>query len=95
MSTYEHPELVALDEVEDILEAYAEARLSPSGPILTPGQDAAPPSCQEPPGRYDPAVHPPAHCVRAVTGKVVAAPPGSPLVTPVSVCGVACYRGVT
>lgn len=34
MSAYEHPELIALDEVEDILEAYAEARLSPTGPIL-------------------------------------------------------------
>ncbi|HET9852660.1 MAG TPA: DUF5667 domain-containing protein [Candidatus Limnocylindrales bacterium] len=35
MSAYEHPELIALDEVEDILEAYAEARLSPSGPLLS------------------------------------------------------------
>ena len=35
MSAYEHPELIALDEVEDILDAYAEARLSPSGPLLS------------------------------------------------------------
>jgi hypothetical protein len=35
MSAYEHPELVALDEVEDILVAYADARLAPSGPILS------------------------------------------------------------
>ena len=35
MSSYEHPELRALDEVEDILEAYAEARLAPTGPILS------------------------------------------------------------
>lgn len=35
MSVYEHPELVALDEVEDILVAYADARLAPSGPILS------------------------------------------------------------
>ena len=34
MSAYEHPELRALDEIEDILEAYAEARLSPANPIL-------------------------------------------------------------
>lgn len=30
----EHPSLQALDEIEDLLEAYAEARLSPSSPIL-------------------------------------------------------------
>ena len=35
MSAYEHPELVALDEVEDILVAYADVRLAPSGPILS------------------------------------------------------------
>jgi hypothetical protein len=35
VSAYEHPELIALDEVEDILDAYAEARLSPSGPLLS------------------------------------------------------------
>ncbi len=35
MSAYEHPELVALDEVEGLLEAYAEARLAPTGPILS------------------------------------------------------------
>ncbi len=34
MSSYQHPDLVALDEVEDILEAYAEARLTPTNPIL-------------------------------------------------------------
>jgi hypothetical protein len=34
MSAYQHPDLVALDEIEDLLEAYAEARLSPSGPLL-------------------------------------------------------------
>lgn len=34
MSSYQHPDLVALDEVEDLLEAYAEARLSPSRPLL-------------------------------------------------------------
>lgn len=34
MSTYEHPELRALDEVEDMLEAYADARLAPRGPVL-------------------------------------------------------------
>lgn len=35
MSAYEHPELVALDEVEDILVAYADSRLAPPGPILS------------------------------------------------------------
>jgi len=35
MSAYEHPDLVALDEVEDILEAYVDGRLTPSGPILS------------------------------------------------------------
>ena len=35
MSASQHPELIALDEVEDILEAYAEARLTPTGPILS------------------------------------------------------------
>jgi hypothetical protein len=34
VSAYEHPDLIALDQVEDVLEAYAEARLSPSGPLL-------------------------------------------------------------
>jgi hypothetical protein len=34
MSEYEHRDLVARDQVEDLLEAYADARLSPSGPVL-------------------------------------------------------------
>jgi hypothetical protein len=34
VSAYEHPDLIALDQVEDVLQAYAEARLSPSGPLL-------------------------------------------------------------
>ena len=34
MSSYQDPNLAALDQVEDLLEAYAEARLSPSGPVL-------------------------------------------------------------
>jgi hypothetical protein len=34
MSSYQHPSLVALDQVEDLLEAYAEARLSPKRPVL-------------------------------------------------------------
>ena len=34
MSGYEHPNLLALDEVEDILEAYADARLTPRRPVL-------------------------------------------------------------
>lgn len=34
MSAYQNPELRALDEVEDILEAYADGRLAPSGPLL-------------------------------------------------------------
>ena len=34
MTGYEHPDLVALDEVEDILEAYAEARLAPRSAVL-------------------------------------------------------------
>lgn len=32
--TYVNRELQQLDEIEDLLEAYAEARLSPSGPVL-------------------------------------------------------------
>lgn len=35
MRAYEHPELVALDEIEDILEAYAESRLSPTRPVFS------------------------------------------------------------
>lgn len=35
MSASEHPELRALDEVEELLEAYADARLAPTGPILS------------------------------------------------------------
>ncbi len=35
MSAYGHPELVGIDEVEDILDAYAQARLTPTGPILS------------------------------------------------------------
>lgn len=34
MSDYQDRGLAALDQVEDVLEAYAEARLSPSGPVL-------------------------------------------------------------
>lgn len=34
MGAYQHPNLVALDEVEDLLEAYAEARLTPRGAVL-------------------------------------------------------------
>lgn len=34
MSAYRHPELVAMDEVEDILEAYADGRLAPRSAIL-------------------------------------------------------------
>ena len=34
MAAYEHPSLRALDELEDLLEAYAEARLAPSSPML-------------------------------------------------------------
>lgn len=34
MGAYEHPDLVALDQIEDLLEAYAEARLTPAGPVL-------------------------------------------------------------
>ena len=34
MSRYHHPDLVALDEIEDLLEAYAESRLTPSSPVL-------------------------------------------------------------
>jgi hypothetical protein len=34
MGAYQHPDLVALDEVEDLLQAYAEVRLSPSGAVL-------------------------------------------------------------
>jgi hypothetical protein len=32
--TYQHPSLVALDEVEDLLEAYADAHLAPKKPVL-------------------------------------------------------------
>jgi hypothetical protein len=34
MSDYQHPDLVALDEVEDLLDAYAEARLTPRSAVL-------------------------------------------------------------
>ena len=34
MSNYQHPNLVALDAVEDLLDAYADARLSPNRPVL-------------------------------------------------------------
>ena len=34
MSGYQHPDLLALDEVEDILQAYADARLAPRKPVL-------------------------------------------------------------
>jgi hypothetical protein len=34
MSSYEHPNLLALDAVEDLLEAYADARLAPRKPVL-------------------------------------------------------------
>jgi uncharacterized coiled-coil protein SlyX len=34
MSRYSNWNLVALDQIEDLLEAYAEARLSPTGPVL-------------------------------------------------------------
>ena len=34
MSDYDNRDLVALDQVEDLLEAYADARLSPVGPVL-------------------------------------------------------------
>lgn len=34
MSSYQHPNLLALDQVEDILEAYADARLAPRKPVL-------------------------------------------------------------
>jgi hypothetical protein len=34
VSEYSNRDLVALDQVEDLLEAYADARLSPSGPVL-------------------------------------------------------------
>jgi hypothetical protein len=34
MRDYHHPDLVALDEVEDLLEAYAEARLTPRSAVL-------------------------------------------------------------
>lgn len=34
MSAYQHPELRALDQIEDLLEAYAGARLAPAGPAL-------------------------------------------------------------
>jgi hypothetical protein len=34
MSGYDHPELTALDQVEDLLVAYADARLTPAGPVL-------------------------------------------------------------
>ncbi|HEX3265917.1 MAG TPA: DUF5667 domain-containing protein [Candidatus Limnocylindrales bacterium] len=34
MSGYKHPNLLALDEVESILEAYADARLAPRKPVL-------------------------------------------------------------
>jgi hypothetical protein len=34
MSSYQHPNLLALDQVEDILEAYAAARLTPRRPVL-------------------------------------------------------------
>jgi hypothetical protein len=34
VSTYQNAELAALDQIEDLLEAYAESRLSPRSPIL-------------------------------------------------------------
>jgi hypothetical protein len=34
MSSYSDRELLALDQMEDLLEAYADARLSPTGPVL-------------------------------------------------------------
>lgn len=34
MSADHHPELAALDDIEDLLEAYADARLTPTGPLL-------------------------------------------------------------